>query len=66
MKKIDEVLTTETPIKSVIDDFIGSDDPRFEGKSEEERRQMAIAAWFNIKRKRKNDKRSDLGRKVSS
>jgi hypothetical protein len=66
MKKIDEVLTTETPIKSVIDDFIGSDDPRFEGKSEEERRQMAIAAWFNIKRKGKNDKRSDLGRKVSS
>ena len=66
MKKIDEVLTTETPIKSVIDDFIGSDDPRFEGKSEEERRQMAIAAWFNIKRKRKNDKRSDLGRKIST
>lgn len=45
-ENIFEVLTASTPIKKWIDDFIASDDPRFEGKSKEQRRQQAIAAFY--------------------
>jgi len=47
---ITEVLTKETPIKDVIDDFIKSDDERFAGKSKEERRKMAIGAYYGLRK----------------
>lgn len=47
---VNEVLTIKTPIKQWIEDFIASDDPRFAGKSKEERRQMAIGAYYGKKR----------------
>ena len=45
-EELNEVLTSKTPIKTWIDDFIASDAPQFAGKSSEERKQMAIAAWY--------------------
>lgn len=34
-----------------IDDFVHSDDPRFAGKSKEERRKMALGAFYGAKKK---------------
>jgi hypothetical protein len=45
-KKLDEVLKKNTPMKTYIDDFEKSDAPQFAGKSQEKRRQMAIAAKY--------------------
>ena len=39
-------LTSKTPIETFIRDFIKSDNSRFNGKSSEERRKMAIAAYY--------------------
>lgn len=50
-KKIEEVLTASTPIETWIKDFSESEDPKFEGKSKEKRRQMAIAAYYAEKKK---------------
>lgn len=47
---IEEKLSVEDGVKAWIDDFISSDDPRFEGKSKEERRQQAIAAYYSAKK----------------
>jgi hypothetical protein len=48
LKKLDELirekLTAKTPIKKYIEDFAKSDAPQFKGKSQEKKRQMAIAA----------------------
>lgn len=49
-KKIDEVLNKNTPMKTWIDDFQKSDNPKFAGKSPEKRRQMAIAARYAAKK----------------
>lgn len=43
---IDEVLSASSGIKTWIDDFIKSNAPQFEGKSKEQRRKMAIAAYY--------------------
>ena len=47
---INEVLTKETSIKDVIDDFVNSDDERFAGKSKEERRKMAIGVFYGFRK----------------
>ena len=47
---IEEKLSVEDGVKAWIDDFIKSDDPRFEGKSKEERRKQAIAAFYSAKK----------------
>ena len=39
-----EKLTSKTPMKTYIKDFAKSDAPQFKGKSEEKKRQMAVAA----------------------
>jgi hypothetical protein len=41
---IKEKLTAKTPMKKYIEDFAKSDAPQFKGKSQEKKRQMAIAA----------------------
>lgn len=53
---IREKLTAKTPMKKYIEDFAKSDAPQFKGKSQEKKRQMAIAAKLsqqdeNIERK---------------
>lgn len=50
VEELDEKLSVTDGIKAWIDDFIKSDDPRFEGKSKEERRQMAIGAFYSAKK----------------
>ena len=42
--QINEILKSSTPMKTYIKDFQKSDAPQFKGKSQEKRRQMAIAA----------------------
>jgi hypothetical protein len=46
---LNEVLNPSMGVKAYIDDFIKSDDSRFEGDSKEKRRQRAIAAFYNDK-----------------
>ena len=53
--QIDEVLTAKTPMKTYIKDFKKSDAPQFKGKSQEKRRQMAIAAKLSAERGPQNE-----------
>jgi hypothetical protein len=46
---LNEVLNPSMGVKAYIDDFIKSDDSRFEGDSKEKRRQRAIAAFYSNK-----------------
>jgi len=46
-KKLQEVITKNTPVGEIIKDFAKSDAPQFKGKSKEKRRQMAIAASYH-------------------
>lgn len=48
---LDEVLTASTPVETWIKDFIESDNPKFDGKSKEERRKMAIGAYYGAQKK---------------
>jgi len=43
---INEVLTKSTPAGEWIKDFVGSDNPKFAGKSAAKRKQMALAAYY--------------------
>jgi len=45
-KSLKEVLTKKTPAGEVIRDFQKSDNPKFAGKSQEKRKQMALAAYY--------------------
>ena len=48
--ELDEKLSASASIADWIRDFITSDDPRFAGKSKEERRKMAIGAYYGAQR----------------
>ena len=50
-EKLDEVLTAATPVGTWIKDFVESDDPKFKDKSKEERRKMAIGAYYGAQKK---------------
>ena len=45
-KTIKEVITKKTSAGDVIKDFQKSDNPKFDGKSPEKRKQMALAAYY--------------------
>lgn len=47
-KKLQEVLTKKTTAGQVISDFIHSKDPKFTGKSKEERKKMALGAYYGM------------------
>jgi len=47
---INEVLKPSDDVSKWIEDFYGSDAPQFKGKSKEERREMAVAAWLEARR----------------
>ena len=49
-ESIEEKLSVEDGAEKWIHDFIHSNDPRFEGKSKEERKQMALAGFYAAKR----------------
>jgi hypothetical protein len=50
-EKIDEVLNPSDPIEKWIEDFIKSDNPKFDGKTKEERRKMALGAYYAAQKK---------------
>jgi hypothetical protein len=50
-ESLEEVLKVSDGIGAWIDDFQKSKNPKFEGKSKEERRKQAIAAFYAAKRK---------------
>ena len=43
---VNEVITSKTSISDIIHDFIHSDNPKFAGKSKEERKRMALGAYY--------------------
>jgi hypothetical protein len=49
--KLNESLSISDPISVWINDFKNSDAPQFKGKTEKERREMAIAAYLSSKQK---------------
>ena len=48
--QIDEVLTKKTPLTQWIHDFVHSDDPKFAGKSKDERIKMAQGAYYGAQK----------------
>jgi hypothetical protein len=53
---INEKLSVSQGMSAWIDDFKKSDAPQFKGKSDKERRDMAIAAYLNAKKGPQNEK----------
>ena len=49
-EKVEEKLDPKADAGVWIKDFIDSTDPRFDGKSEEERKKMALGAWYAARR----------------
>lgn len=47
-------LSVSSGASAWIDDFVNSTDPRFQGKSKEKRKQMALGAFYSAKRKKEN------------
>ena len=47
---ISEKLNPSDDVSKWIEDFYDSDAPQFKGKSKEERREMAVAAWLDARR----------------
>ena len=52
--ELDEVLTKDQPAAEWIKDFVDSDNPKFEGKSDKKRKEMALAAYYSKQREKKN------------
>lgn len=48
---VNEKLDPSDDAEVWIKDFIKSDNPRFSGKTKEERKEMALAAWYDARRK---------------
>lgn len=47
-KKLQEKITKSTSAGEVISDFVNSDNPKFDGKSKEERKKMALGAYYGM------------------
>ena len=48
---LDEVINKSTPTSEVIDDFVHSDNPKFNGKSKKERIKMALGTKYGMMKK---------------
>lgn len=46
--KLEEEITEKTPLKSVIHDFVHSDNPKFAGKTKKQRIQQALGAYYGM------------------
>lgn len=53
--ELEEKLSVSDGVSAWIKDFVHSDDPRFEGKSKEERRQMALGAFYSAKKQQNEE-----------
>jgi len=59
--ELEEKLDPSMGVKKYIDDFIKSDNPKFEGKSKKERIQMALGAFYSAKKdKTRNEEVEEL------
>ena len=47
---VKETLAPSASVSDYIEDFVSSDDPKFDGKSKEARRMMGIAAYYASKK----------------
>lgn len=59
---VNEKLTKSMSAGEIISDFVGSDDPKFKGKSKKERTKMALGAYYGMhpeKSKKKADEAKD-------
>jgi hypothetical protein len=54
--EVNEVITKKTPTSDVIHDFVHSKNPKFAGKSKEERIKMALGTKYGMMRKEETDK----------
>ena len=59
-EQINEKLSASAPAKEWIDDFVKSDDPKFDGKSKDERIMMALGAYYAAKKEAKNESVEEL------
>jgi hypothetical protein len=50
--ELDEKLTSGMSASEVIRDFVHSDDPKFAGKSKEERIKMALGAFYGMRKEK--------------
>jgi len=57
---VKEVLNPDDDASVWIDDFVKSDDPRFEGKSKEERIKMALGAWYAAQKKESTEPTTEV------
>lgn len=60
LEDLTEVLSKSAPIEDWIHDFVHSDNPKFDGKTEKERRDMAIAAYYAAHGKSKKSQHESL------
>lgn len=56
---ITEVLDPDAEASVWIDDFVKSDDPKFDGKSKDERIKMALGAWYAAQKKESTEVTDD-------
>lgn len=64
--KIEEKITKNMSSGEIISDFVHSDDPKFKGKSKEERTRMALGAYYSMhpeKSKRKTEESEHIEEK---
>ena len=55
VEQVDEVITKKTSAGDVISDFVHSDNPKFAGKSKEERKRMALGAYYSKQSEQKEE-----------
>lgn len=48
VEQVNEKLTKDMSAGKIISDFIHSDDPKFDGKSKDERKRMALGAYYSM------------------
>jgi hypothetical protein len=59
-KAINEVMKRDASAGDWISDFLHSDNPKFDGKSKAERKKMALAAYYSMKKRSRNESVEDL------
>ena len=59
-RAINEVMKKDDSAGDWISDFLHSDNPKFDGKSKAERKKMALAAYYSMKKRSRNESVEDL------
>jgi len=59
-RAINEVMKRDASAGDWIHDFLHSDNPKFDGKSKAERKKMALAAYYSMKKRSRNESVEDL------